>query len=90
MIAELLWSKARLLLDQKKRHKDVEAMYKPLQEAGHPEPMIGYLKARILMDNGKYREAVRGLRTIRDILPGMTQYEADIYLSEAYGRLGKV
>lgn len=85
---DLLWNKARLLLDDK-RHKDVESMFKPLLDAGHDEPTIGYLQARILMDQGETLKATRALRKIRDVLPTNIQYEADTYLASGYGKLGK-
>ncbi len=92
---DLLWTKARLLLDEKK-HKEVEALYTPLKKAGQDQSMINYLQARILMDKGDYLNATKALRRIREVLPRVAgadgpamQYEADVFLTEGYGRLGK-
>jgi len=84
----LLWTKARLLLDEKK-YKEVEDLYPPLRKAGQEPTMINYLQARILMGKGEYKKAIPALRRIREVLPPAMQYEADVYLTEGYGRTDK-
>lgn len=86
---ELLWKKARLLLDEKK-HAEVEKLYKPLERARTDAALIGYLQARILMDKGDHRTATRALESIRPLLSNnpMLQLEIDTYLSVCYGVLG--
>ena len=82
---ELLWTKARLLLDEK-RHDKVEAMYKELDRAGISEPMIAYLQARIMMDKGDYLTATKRLARIRPLVSEMLQYDIDVYLSMGYAK----
>ena len=80
---ELLWKKARLLLDQK-RYDEVEAMYKPLERAHTQPPMIAYLKARIIMEQGDYLNGTKQLAKIRELVPDLLKYDIDIYLSMGY------
>ena len=80
---ELLWKKARLLLDEE-RYVELGRMYKPLEKAHTQPPMIDYLKARILMKEGDYLNGTKRLAKIRPLVPRSLQYDIDVYLSMGY------
>lgn len=86
---DLMWTKARMLLDAKK-HDEVRAMKKDLLRAELSSSMIDYLEARILMDSGEFLAAVKQMEEIRPSVRPLVQYEIDAYLSAGYVRTGQL
>ena len=87
--ADLMWTKARMLLDEQK-YDEVKAMEKDLLRAELSISMIEYLQARILMANGDYLSATKRMEKIRPNVAPIVQYEIDAYLSAGYVRTGQL
>lgn len=85
---ELLWKKARLLLEEK-QHAEVEKLYKPLERANTSPALIAYLQARILMDQGDYKRSTKAMAQIRPLVQPLLRMEIDNFLSGGYGVLGQ-
>lgn len=100
---DLRWRLAHLLI-LRGRISEAEQEVDKLSEGGHPEPLVGYLRARIHIAKGNeaaraeeidaarenWRSAVEELERIRVALPQgpLAAKEADFWLGECHGSLG--
>ncbi len=87
--AELLWTLGFLLVETGDSSQ-ARNCAQQLAEAGYPEPLVRFLKARVEMSEGQLLAASQGLERIRAELnswPDLLK-QADFYLGQCYEQLG--
>jgi len=85
----LEWTLANLLIDTRQLDEVHKSIAK-LERLGYAEARLGYLRARVELVQGNWKEAIRAFGAIRSGLvswPDLAK-QADFWVAECYGRLG--
>lgn len=85
----LEWTLANLLIDMRQLDEVRKSIAK-LEKLGYAEARVGYLRARVELVQGNWKEAIRAFGAIRKELvtwPDLAK-QADFWVAECYGRLG--